>query len=348
MNVYRTLLAARLVPVVADISWPVYNQQCRDDAGPPYADDEPGVKYHAGSAASPVLLNGECSDPIKAACVSRQDAKTAYLEGPIDCGNNGWYCRIFNDEANGWPNVVLNSDLNFDQCNTEEAFGGLDNNQDGHCHGSSDDSTYYWWVRDHWFRQYNGKVRCCCGWYAGGTQPLAQGRIASRCDYRRLVTQSENLDACRDANEDHDLTFEGGCDPQYRDQIGVPIPEDDSVCWEIERFGFVDDDSSSPPGSGDEDQSPPGSGDEDQSPPGSGDQDPSPPGSGDEDQSPPGSGDENETPPGSGDEDESPPGSGDENEQPTGKSAKSGKGSRRKSNKTAKSLRGTARVNPFS
>lgn len=48
-------------------------------------------------------------------------------------------------------------------------------------------------------------VRCCCGWYTGGSQPVTQGRIANRCDYRRLVTSTENLANCRDANEGHGL-----------------------------------------------------------------------------------------------------------------------------------------------
>ena len=70
----------------ADIAWPEYNQQCRDDAGPPYLDDEetfgPGVKYHDGSGAWPVLQDdGTCADPLKQACGQRDDAKTAYLEG---------------------------------------------------------------------------------------------------------------------------------------------------------------------------------------------------------------------------------------------------------------------------
>ena len=40
---------------------------------------------------------------------------------------------------------------------------------------------------------------------------------------------------------DHGLGFDDiGCNQQYRDQIGSPIPEDDSVCWEIERFGFTE------------------------------------------------------------------------------------------------------------
>lgn len=74
---------------------------------------------------------------------------------------------------------------------------------------------------------------------------MTQGRIANRCDYRRLVTETEDVTQCRDANEDHGLGFEGvgdtGCDSQYASQINAPIPEDDSVCWEIQRFGFTED-----------------------------------------------------------------------------------------------------------
>jgi len=225
----------------ADINWPVYSQQCADDAGPPYADDEPGTYYHTGSAAYPVLNDRECAEPLKDACAQRPDFKTAYLEGPISCGNNGWYCRIFDDSANGWPTANLIPDLNFGQCNSVDSFEDAGYDRDGHCHGSSDDSTYYWWIRDHWFRGYNGKVRCCCGWYEGGSQPLYGGRIANRCDYRRLVVDEQDASNCRDANEDHGLGFDDiGCNQQYRDQIGSPIPEDDSVCWEIERFGFTE------------------------------------------------------------------------------------------------------------
>ena len=106
-------------------------------------------------------------------------------------------------------------------------------------------------IRDHWHRQYNGRVRCCCGWSEGGTQPLFSGRIANRCDYRRLVTETENLDDCRDANEDHNLGFDDtnpnlgvddiGCDKSYQSsQLNNPIPEDDDVCWEIQRFGYTE------------------------------------------------------------------------------------------------------------
>ena len=132
----------------ADINWPLYTQQCRDDAGPPYLDDEEtfnGGKYHDGSAAYPVLQDdGQCAQPMKNACASRPSFKTAYLEGPIDCGGNGWYCRIYNDEINGWPNIALNGDSNFGNCNSTNSFEDAGYDRDGHCHGSDNDSTYYW------------------------------------------------------------------------------------------------------------------------------------------------------------------------------------------------------------
>lgn len=84
----KIILASTLLGVIspfarADINWPEYSQQCTDDAGPPFEDDVPGVKYHAGSAAYPVLVNGECAEPLQAACASRPDFKTAYLEGEL-------------------------------------------------------------------------------------------------------------------------------------------------------------------------------------------------------------------------------------------------------------------------
>jgi len=132
----------------ADITWPVYSQQCNDDAGTPYSDDVDtynGGKYHDGSAAYPQLLSdGECAKPMQAACTSRPTPKTAYLEGPIDCKGKGWYCRIFDDEANGWNPFNLKGDINFGSCNSTDSFEDAGYDQDGHCHGSSDDSTYYW------------------------------------------------------------------------------------------------------------------------------------------------------------------------------------------------------------
>jgi len=246
MNFSRTLiLLFSFLPfhTVADIVWPEYSQQCRDDAGPPYEDDAeqfgPNGFYHDNHAASPVLIDGNCAKPLQEACNQRPTYKTAYLEGPIDCGNNGWYCRIMPDPD--WPAENLIGDLNFGHCNTTEAFEDAGYDQDGHCHGSDVDSTYYWWIRDHFHRGYNGRLRCCCGWYEDTSEtPMYGRRIANRCDYRRLVTQSEDLNNCRDANEDHGLGFDDiGCDPNYESsQLNEPIPENDDICWEIQKFGY--------------------------------------------------------------------------------------------------------------
>lgn len=236
--------------IAADLAWPEYNQQCRDDAGPPYLDDDETYgngKYHDGSSAYPILdSNGECAEPIKDACTTRPNKRTAYLEGPISCGGQGWYCRIMEDP--NWDNIALKGDFNFGHCNTTENFDDGGRDGDGHCHGSASDETYYWWVRDHWFRQYNGRLRCCCGWDENSSStPLYSGRIANRCDYRRLVTETEDILKCRDANEDHGLGFDGiGCNSDYEDQIGKPIPEDDAICWEVAKFGYSEDDDSGP------------------------------------------------------------------------------------------------------
>ena len=65
--------------------------------------------------------------------------------------------------------------------------------------------------------------------------------FANGCDYRRLVTETEDVTQCRDANEGHGLGFEKGCDPEFQaSQLNKPIPEDDDVCWEIQRFGFTE------------------------------------------------------------------------------------------------------------
>merc|ERR1712039_977141 len=249
---------------IKDIVWPLYSQQCTDDAGPPFGDDEPGKFYHDGSKAEPVLQpGGKCAAPLVNACKARPTKKVAYIEGPIDCGGNGWYCRIMPDP--NWPGKNLIADLNFGHCNSTESFDDAGYDKDGHCHGSSDDSTYYWWMRDHWHRDYNGRLRCCCGWYEGGETPLYSSRIANRCDYRRLVTKDENIDNCRDANEDHGLGFDDiGCDPKYESQIGKPIPETDAQCWELSRFGVSEggDNDENEDGDKDEEEDEEKSGDE--------------------------------------------------------------------------------------
>eukprot|EP00558_Chaetoceros_sp_UNC1202_P004941 CAMPEP_0197245802 /NCGR_PEP_ID=MMETSP1429-20130617/10472_1 /TAXON_ID=49237 /ORGANISM="Chaetoceros sp., Strain UNC1202" /LENGTH=312 /DNA_ID=CAMNT_0042706359 /DNA_START=62 /DNA_END=1000 /DNA_ORIENTATION=+ len=151
-----------------------------------------------------------------------------------------------------WPPINLVTDLNFGHCNTTNGFEDAGYDQDGHCHGSSDDSTYYWWIRDHWHRQYNGRLRCCCGWYEGnvGDTPIYSRRIANGCDYRRKVVDDADRLTCRDANEDHGLGFyDIGCDQDtYGSQLGSPIPENDSMCWEVQKFGFSEGDTPPPSG----------------------------------------------------------------------------------------------------
>lgn len=251
MKVYSFLILLFLHSSYADIEWPEYNQQCQDDAGSPFLDDEetygPNGLYHDKTAAYPVLPDGECSKPLEQACKDRPTYKAAYLEGPIDCGNNGWYCRIMPDP--NWEPINLTGDLNFGHCNTTDGFEDAGYDQDGHCHGSSVDNTYYWWVRDHFFRQYNGRLRCCCGWYEDtSSEPLYNRRIANRCDYRRLVTKTEDVSKCRDANEEHNLGFDDiGCDPKFKaTQLNDPIPENDDMCWEIQRFGYTEEEYETP------------------------------------------------------------------------------------------------------
>ena len=248
--------------------FPLYNQQCRDDAGPPFLDDSETFgnrKYHNGK---PAFAVGDCPDPLKGACATKPKTE-AFLEGPIDCGGKGWFCRIL--EEPDWPNIMLNTDVNFGYCNTTEGFNDAGFDRSGHCHGSDSDETFYWWVRDHWHRQYvrpslfsslchyrttffvclflsmnshffshlllsierqNGRLRCCCGW-----DDVNLGTIVNRCDHRRLVTQEENLENCRDANEEGVSPYNGGCDPNNSPTLNFPIPEDDSKCWEVQKFG---------------------------------------------------------------------------------------------------------------
>merc|ERR1712023_134740 len=62
--------------------------------------------------------------------------------------------------------------------------------------------------------------------------------MGNRCDHRRLVTPG-TAENCRDANEEGSSPYNGGC--KGSPTIGQPIPEDDSKCWEISKFGFSDD-----------------------------------------------------------------------------------------------------------
>ena len=115
----------------------------------------------------------------------------------MDCGGRGWFCRILPDDTHDVNN--MQGDYNFNHCNRTE-YGDID----GHCHGSDYDDVFYWWVRDHWHRNYAGRLHCCCDWQA------TKG-VVNRCDYRRPVAPSE-AGQCRDANEGHGLGYEEGCE----------------------------------------------------------------------------------------------------------------------------------------
>ena len=92
------------------------SQQCRDDAGPPFGDLD--YVYHRNTPAVPILqADGTCPPPLVAACASK-GVKRAYLEGPLQCGGRGWFCRIY-DKA-GWVNPYYD-DRNFENCNVDEA-----------------------------------------------------------------------------------------------------------------------------------------------------------------------------------------------------------------------------------
>ena len=204
------------------------SQQCADDAGPPWGDDEetfPGKRYHDGTPATAVE---PCPEPLAGACASK-GAKAAYLDGPVDCGGAGWFCRIMPQA--GWSNPDFD-DNNFARCSLPNAD---ERDDDGHCHGSDVDDTYGWWVRDHWFRGYAGTLTCCCDWNA------LKG-LANRCDYREHVTDDGtggpyDRETCRDANEDHGYSFEGRCKSKY-EPFDDPLDSTDQ-CWSLTSFADV-------------------------------------------------------------------------------------------------------------
>merc|ERR1712190_693821 len=145
----------------------------------------PNKRYHDGTPAQPVLQDGgKCPSPLQNAC-NAKPKKAAFLEGPVDCNGDGWFCRII--EQPDWYNRDF-QDHNFGHCNRSNAdyFVG-----DGHCHGSDADDVYGWWVRDHWFRGYAGTLLCCCGW----GEPMFG--VVNQCDYRKHVNRRD-LDRCRD------------------------------------------------------------------------------------------------------------------------------------------------------
>ena len=94
MKIAVTVLLTSLTSVRALQHPEAPAQHCRHDAGPPWADDEENF----GTPAAP---KGDCPAPLAAAC-SAKGKKAAFLDGPVDCGGKGWFCRILPQA--GWRN----------------------------------------------------------------------------------------------------------------------------------------------------------------------------------------------------------------------------------------------------
>lgn len=205
------------------------SQQCRDDAGPPYEDDEGDAYYQNSKAVAVLNSSGICSSPVNAAC-EKKGVLAAHLDGPVDCGGRGWHCRIFDQP--GWINPNFN-DRNFALCNASDAD---ERDDGGHCHGSDTDNTYGWWVRDHWHRGYSGRLVCCCNPAPGWPEGLKG--LTNRCDFRRQIVPKE-LKTCRDANEDHPKPlggFEGGCAAHENRVYKEPLEQNPDGCWVVRYF----------------------------------------------------------------------------------------------------------------
>jgi len=234
------------------------SQQCEDDAGPRWIDDleEFGAdKFYWSDSHARAVLNqdGSCPPKLEAACQQRANPLQAFIEGPIACPD-AWFCRIYPDPNHGAQTDFL-GDRNFGDCDQPNSnlWEATNTDQDGHCHGGLDPSSYYWWIRDHWNRPYSGRVKCCC---ADSMQIEGTNRrtmdlrgIANRCDYRARVTVG--ADNCRDANEDHAggrmgsgflYGFDGPCPLSADGETVGPTREPaDDMCWEILNFGLPDD-----------------------------------------------------------------------------------------------------------
>lgn len=245
-------------------AYPSYDQQCQDDAGPRWVEDLQRFGtdrfYWSDSHARAVLKeDGSCPAPVEEACQTRKNPLQAFVEGPIACPD-AWACRIYPDPNHGAGYDFL-GDRNFGNCDRPDTdlWEATMTDQDGHCHGGLDPSSFYWWIRDHWNRPYSGRVKCCCvdSKEIGNTgrRTMDLDGIANRCDYRAKVTVDVN--ECRDANEDHDggrmgSGFLYGYDGPggFGESEGCPRTEDgkvaytkepaDEMCWEILNFGIPD------------------------------------------------------------------------------------------------------------
>jgi len=233
-----------------------YSQQCTEDAGPAWSDDGqtyPNKHYWSAHPSKPQLPNsGSCPAPLAASC-ARKGIKAAHLDGPIDCGGKGFFCRIM--PQTDWVNsdakpmmgekasfhLKVFKEANFYHCNTTskteaEKEQGHPHSQ-GHCHGGITDEIYGWWTRDHFFRGYAGTLHCCCD-YKGGTVG-----VVDSCDVRRPVSRAEQkAKQCTDVNEDARAQhmYKGGCTAAHKASFNDPLTDatpGQETCWSVTSFG---------------------------------------------------------------------------------------------------------------
>jgi len=225
-------------------------QQCTEDTGPPWADDGfeyPNKHYWSDTPATPILpSNGKCPPPLQAAC-ARKGTKAAHLDGPVQCGGKGFFCRIVPQK--NWLNPSAEHmkgdpkhdkgmfrESNFYHCNRKIAHPKeMEGWADGHCHGGLTDDSYGWWLRDHWFRGYAGTLHCCCDYGA------VKG-VVNSCDIRRHVSEADSKSGkCTDPNEDTraEHMHTSGCSDA--DIANFKDPKDSAkpgqeTCWTVKNF----------------------------------------------------------------------------------------------------------------
>lgn len=183
----------------------------------------------------------------------------ASMEGPINCGGKGFFCRMKSDPYfSGTPGDQLYNNYNFGYCqdaesdNPDNMFPGNYHDpekDDGHCHGSHLDSVYQDVLQDHYHRVYRGTLECCCGesvtpLQAGTTNPVSPSawvpatKLIERCDFRGT------------AGNNGTFNFEGGCGKDVNYGPGSYAPElfvspqqykSDHMCWELKHFGRMPD-----------------------------------------------------------------------------------------------------------
>jgi hypothetical protein len=61
--------------------------------------------------------------------------------------------------------------------------------------------------------------------------------LTNRCDYRRPVASGKDLETCRDANEDHGMSYEGTCAAYADVAFDDPaLRHGGASCWSVSKF----------------------------------------------------------------------------------------------------------------